>query len=109
MYVSLPMAGRTAEDIGSDLEIAIYSARQRGYEPIVPTDCNADHEPCPVYGRRIQPEDKHTIQCYMREDIKALLDCDMIMMMPGWEISSGCNIELLVANQCGIGVFFYGV
>ena len=43
-----------------------------------------------------------TYQEYMKEDIKALLDCDAIYMIPGWCNSAGATFELDVANMCGI-------
>ena len=42
---------------------------------------------------------------YMKEDIKALLDCDKIYMIPGWNNSPGATFELQVANVCGIERF----
>ena len=42
---------------------------------------------------------------YMKEDIKALLLCDSIYMIPGWNNSPGAQFELQVANMCGIPRF----
>jgi len=41
----------------------------------------------------------------MREDIEALLECDAIYMIPGWQNSPGATFELTVSNMCGIRRF----
>lgn len=38
---------------------------------------------------------------YMREDIKALMTCDAIYMLDGWERSKGARIEHMLARQLG--------
>lgn len=35
---------------------------------------------------------------FMREDIKALMDCDAIALLPGWEDSTGARIEESIAR-----------
>jgi nucleoside 2-deoxyribosyltransferase len=44
-------------------------------------------------------------QC-MRADIKALCDCDAIVLLPGWEGSKGAHLELHVAHRLGLEVRF---
>lgn len=39
---------------------------------------------------------------YMREDIKALCDCDSIYMLENWSVSIGAGIERNLAIQLGI-------
>lgn len=41
---------------------------------------------------------------YMRHDLKLLLDCDTIFMLPGWERSNGALIEHVVAVKLGMKV-----
>jgi hypothetical protein len=41
---------------------------------------------------------------YMRADLRALLDCDAIFMLPGWRESRGATVEHAVAVACGIPV-----
>lgn len=41
---------------------------------------------------------------YMKECIKALMDCDKILMLPGWEDSEGAKLELMIAEKVGIMV-----
>jgi len=43
---------------------------------------------------------------HMRVDIRALVDCDTIYMLRGWEMSKGAKLELDVASSCGIPVWF---
>lgn len=43
---------------------------------------------------------------HMRVDIRALVDCDSIYMLKGWELSKGAKLELDVASSCGIPVEF---
>jgi nucleoside 2-deoxyribosyltransferase len=42
---------------------------------------------------------------YMRQDIKALMDCDAIAMLSGWEQSAGASAEQAAALAVGIPVF----
>lgn len=41
---------------------------------------------------------------YMKLDIEYLVKCDAILMMQGWETSSGARCEHLVAIMCDIRV-----
>ena len=45
-------------------------------------------------------------QC-LRRDIKALCDCDVIVMLSGWEMSVGANLELNIAHRVGIRPWMY--
>ena len=53
------------------------------------------------------PDEEHW-RVHMRADIAMLLDCDAIYMMPAWELSKGCKLELDVASSCGIRVIIDG-
>lgn len=53
-----------------------------------------DHSECAVWSD------------YMREDIKALMDCDYIYMLKGYENSAGAKIELAIAQAIGIKVIY---
>ncbi len=43
---------------------------------------------------------------YMKEDLKALLCCDRIYMLKGWELSKGARFEHDTAVICGISVSY---
>ena len=44
---------------------------------------------------------------YMRNDLKALLDCTHLALLPGWEKSKGAHLELHIAHRLAMGVFQY--
>lgn len=41
----------------------------------------------------------------LRNDIKALVDCNVLVLLPGWEESAGARLEVHIAKQLGIWVF----
>lgn len=43
---------------------------------------------------------------YLREDIRALVDCSAIHMLPGWELSKGARLELHIAEQLGMAITY---
>jgi hypothetical protein len=53
------------------------------------------------------PEPKPTWLDWMRTDLKALLDCDRVLLLPGWEESRGACVERRLAEDLGILVEEY--
>ena len=64
-----------------------------------------------ILAHGMKPVNPHTLcdpswdwnKC-MRADISALVACDAILMLPGWERSSGAQLELHIAHRVGIEV-----
>lgn len=67
---------------------------KRGYVPIAPFDvCNEKDKP---------------YSYYMGKDIEALLECDYIYFVDGWEKSKGCCAEKAIADIYGINrIYIY--
>ena len=40
----------------------------------------------------------------MRRDITALMDCDTVATLPGWQESKGAKLEVLIAQHLGMTV-----
>lgn len=43
-------------------------------------------------------------EVYMRKDLEELLKADVVALLPGWQSSSGAQLEVEVAKQCGIPI-----
>lgn len=44
---------------------------------------------------------------YMRAGVKQMIECDTIILLPGWRESFGARVELEVAVACGFDVYEY--
>ncbi len=45
---------------------------------------------------------------YMRRDIEALLKCDAVVMLEGWQNSAGARLEFEIAKELEMDIFFLG-
>lgn len=41
---------------------------------------------------------------YLKRDIKALMDCNGVAVMPGWEFSRGAHLEISTARAVGMPI-----
>ena len=55
---------------------------------------------------RLKHDHDKSWESYMKEDIKALLDCDAIAMLPNYENSKGALIELNLAKSLGFEIIY---
>lgn len=46
-----------------------------------------------------------TWQGYMRIALQQMLTCESVILLPGWERSTGANVELYVARALGMKVY----
>lgn len=90
VYISGPIAGYDLEERKLAFLKVQHMLESKGCVPVNPFDNGI-------------PDDAHW-RLHMRADIRMLLDCHDIYMMPGWELSKGCKLELDVASSCGIDV-----
>lgn len=90
IYLSGPMTGYIGWNYDAFHNAAKY-LRDMGYEVFNPAE---------VFGGEttLPRED------YMREDIRALLDCDTVMMLDGWQESEGAKLEYEIAKAIGLPV-----
>jgi len=92
VYISLPISGYDLDERKETALAMEVKLRGRGYDVFNPL------------GDQFQPG--LTTNEYMKLDLKALLDCDVIMFMYGWNRSAGCKCELDVATAIGLDVWF---
>lgn len=91
-YVAGPMTGYP------DLNFPLFhkttaQLRAQGHHVVNPAEINAD--PAAEW-----------LDC-MRADIKQLVDCNAILMLPGWEKSTGASLEFVIATALGMDVFYW--
>jgi hypothetical protein len=78
-----------------------------GYVPVNPFDV-PPHPAC-ICPEAVSADGAgggHQWGCYLRGDLAALLGCDAILMLPGWESSHGARLELTVASAVGLRVWW---
>lgn len=89
IYLSGPMTGIPEHNFPA-FNAEAARLRALGYDVVNPVDINPD---------TAMPYN----EC-LRNDLKALLDCDTIAMLDGWMDSNGAHLEMNVAHRVGIKV-----
>lgn len=90
IYISGPMTGHPEWNYPAFNEAAEF-LRGKGYDVFNPAEI--------FEGRTDLPREQ-----YMKEDIKALLDCDTMMLLPQWETSEGAKLEVWIAQEIGLPI-----
>ena len=95
VYLSGPMKGYPESNFPA-FHATAADLRARGLEVVNPAEIN-------VNGAENDADFYN--QC-LRADLKAMMDCEAIALMRGWEKSNGANLELHVAHRVGMRVLF---
>lgn len=108
VYIAGPIAGYPSGNTEAFQKAADYQ-RSLGNYPVNPHDVLPHEHPgrnCPAGpkagGMADGSPSEHTAPCFMRTDMKALLACDAVYMLNGWEQSSGARTEFEVARAAGL-------
>jgi hypothetical protein len=91
LYIAGPMTGYPDLNFPAFAREAVYF-RSHGHEVVNPAEINPD------------PTAKWH-DC-MRADIRELVDCDSVAMLPGWEKSKGARLEHYIANALEIKIIY---
>lgn len=104
IYISGPISadvpGADYEERKERFHRAEVNLRSLGYDPVNPLWVNACEDlRCGGYlDETERGRFRHTWHCYLRYDLKALVDCEMIAMLPGWFLSKGARLEFAMAE-----------
>lgn len=93
VYLAGPMSGYAAHNFPLFNSVA-HKLRVMGYEVFNPAEN--------VGGDTSLPR-----SFYMRIDIPALLNCDEVVLLPGWRRSRGANLETWLALDLGMPIYEY--
>jgi nucleoside 2-deoxyribosyltransferase len=92
IYISGKITGLD-EEIANDLFKAVETKLiQLGHEAINPMTLLHEHD--------------ETWESFMKVDLKAMMDCDAIIMLDNWTKSKGAKIELDLALKLGLKPMF---
>lgn len=91
IYIRGPMTGLPGHNFNAFNEAADLLTGA-GFGVVNPVDLNAHLG---------TDKDWHV---YIRNDIRALCDCDGLALLPGWEDSNGAHLELHLAHRMGLKV-----
>lgn len=89
IYLSGPMSGLPDFNFPAFNELAKI-LRGKGYNVVNPAE--------------IEEEPGKEWHEYLRKDIRAMMDCDTICLLPGWDKSKGARLELHIALELGFKV-----
>ena len=89
IYISGPMTGLMDSNFPA-FNAEAERLRDLGHEVVNPAEINPD----PATGWH----------ACMRADLKALLDCDTLALLDGWQRSAGAHLEMHVAHRVGIDI-----
>lgn len=93
VYISGAIAGLDLDERKVAFKAAERELAEMGFAPVNPFDNGV-------------PDGAHW-RVHMRADIALLVQCDLIYMLRGWELSKGAKLEHDVATSCGIKVLKY--
>ena len=88
-YVSGPMSGYPEHNATQFTSVAKL-LRERGYDVCNPIEF--DESPGLAWSE------------YLRKDIRALMDCQGVITLPGWQESRGAALEVHIAHALGMTV-----
>lgn len=91
IYISGKITGIEAQ-APALFSMAENQLKQEGYEVVNPMLLSHNHD--------------KSWESYMKEDIKAMLDCDSIYMLKNWAHSKGASVELSIARSLGLKIIW---
>lgn len=91
IYIAGPMTGYPQHNYPA-FEAAAGDLRALGFRVVSPHELHDDDMGRPF-------------DWYLRRDLKALVECDAIALLPGWQDSRGASLEHHVAVALGLQVF----
>jgi len=92
IYISLPITGQDFEEVEARSIFTSVIIEEVGFEAVSPLEVSDNQD---------APYEEH-----IGKDITALLRCDAVLFLEGWQESKGCNLEHDAARIYGKMMFF---
>lgn len=98
VYLAGPMSSYPLHNFPA-FDAAAAALRAQGHEVVSPAETDRAHG--------FDPSDTVSEKQYglfLRRSLKAMLDCEAIALLPGWQQSRGARIEFEVAKGIGMAL-----
>lgn len=102
IYISGPMTGHKDFNFPA-FDEAEKALRELGWDPISPAQLDRDIGFDPASS----VVDEDFLDAALDRDVEAIKNADAIVMLPGWEKSTGANAEMWVARWRKLPVYLY--
>jgi nucleoside 2-deoxyribosyltransferase len=102
IYISGPMSGYKEMNFPA-FHATSARLRNQGYTVISPAEVLIPQYP-PSFKPTTTEEKTAMWVAFMREDIKYLMDADVVAVLPNWEDSKGAVIEVNLAKSLGMEI-----
>lgn len=102
VYIAGPMRGYPLFNFPA-FDAARHAWASRGWDVISPADMDRELDGLDPNNPTSNPA--HTFAHYMRRDITVLLTVDAVAFLPGWERSTGANVEKVVATALNLDLY----
>jgi hypothetical protein len=103
VYIAGPMTGVKDWNFPAFFE-AEKTLVSMGYEVINPAHNNGENLEIALENAGSPDAPKRDWLYYIRRDLPQLLYCDVICLLPNWELSKGANLEYQVAKGIGLSI-----
>ena len=107
IYVAGPMTGYPELNFPA-FHAAAARLRALGHSVINPAEINGGADEVATCATMTPEQYAAHWRACMRNDIRALMDCDGIYMLHGWEASRGATLEHHIAVSLGLSVSYAG-
>ena len=92
VYISIPITGHDIEQVEASLIFASAVLEKKGHTPVSPL--------------ALGHQDPEFYEAVIGTDITALLLCDAVLFMDGYETSKGCRLEHAAAEIYGKEILY---
>lgn len=100
-YLAGPMRGYDWFNFPA-FDAAAAKLRAKGHEVMSP----AEHDRECGFDETLNTLDGFDMRAGIMWDLQAVADSECVWVLPGWETSSGCAVELALANFLGIPIVY---
>ena len=102
VYIAGPMRGKPLYNFPA-FDAAAAHFRERGWEVINPAEMDRERG----FKEDLDIPSADFLRNAILSDLVAITGCTGIVMLPGWEMSQGANVELALAKFLNLDIYYH--